>query len=525
MRLDFGNWTQRLLSVEHLKLDIDNPQFSYFSKKKMNQTEIIKFLIDRFEVYELAKDIATDGYLLNEEPIVCKEGESYVVLEGNRRVAACKILLNPHRYLSSQKAQNILKYNYSLDKLNCHVSPTRKDADILIYRRHTTTPVRRWETISQDAHVHKLFSEEAYTIEEIAAKLSESTTNVRKALRRYHIHQYSMTLFEDNPSLREAISNDKFPITNLERLYDYKDGIDFLGISFTFNGEIRKRLDVEEVNKRLRFIVEEVLNDNFNSRVFNRESDKKEYIEYLKSLSDKFDFSKTLSDSATPIEQDIPVENTTAQKEHNEQVNHNEAKKQPVRNKYKLFLENDWETGIKRIDDIFKTMRTLRYDKHIDVVSIALRCYLDMIIYEFLKKKGCLEDASIQENAKINKEHDKLYSKIKRYMIDEFALNEEEIKEEFRHLLKLGQRTDTSTSLSLRGMLQYIISKQELFPDNRQRNALAAFLKGENNVIDLQGFNMLVHNQHYHIEPSQLENTVINLQPLLELINQTIIDE
>ena len=455
MRLDFGNWTQRLLSVEHLKLDIDNPRFSYFSKKKMNQTEIIKFLIDRFEVYELAKDIATDGYLLNEEPIVCKEGESYVVLEGNRRVAACKILLNPHRYLSSQKAQNILKYNYSLDKLNCHVSPTRKDADILIYRRHTTTPVRRWETISQDAHVHKLFSEEAYTIEEIAAKLSESTTNVRKALRRYHIHQYSMTLFEDNPSLREAISNDKFPITNLERLYDYKDGIDFLGISFTFNGEIRKRLDVEEVNKRLRFIVEEVLNDNFNSRVFNRESDKKEYIEYLKSLSDKFDFSKTLSDSATPIEQDIPVENTTAQKEHNEQVNHNEAKKQPVRNKYKLFLENDW----------------------------------------------------------------------KRYMIDEFALNEEEIKEEFRHLLKLGQRTDTSTSLSLRGMLQYIISKQELFPDNRQRNALAAFLKGENNVIDLQGFNMLVHNQHYHIEPSQLENTVINLQPLLELINQTIIDE
>lgn len=28
MRLDFGNWTQRLLSVEHLKLDIDNPRFS-----------------------------------------------------------------------------------------------------------------------------------------------------------------------------------------------------------------------------------------------------------------------------------------------------------------------------------------------------------------------------------------------------------------------------------------------------------------------------------------------------------------
>ncbi len=117
MRLDFSEWSQRLLSIEHLKLDIDNPRFSYFSKKKMNQTEIVKFLIERFDVYDLAKDIASDGYLLNEEPIVCKEGDSYVVLEGNRRVSACKILLNPHRYLSNLKAQNILKYNFSLEKL------------------------------------------------------------------------------------------------------------------------------------------------------------------------------------------------------------------------------------------------------------------------------------------------------------------------------------------------------------------------------------------------------------------------
>lgn len=108
MRVDFSNWTQRTLSVEHLKLDVSNPRFSYFSEKKMNQTEIVKFLIERFKVYELAKDIAADGYWINEEPIVCKEGDNYVVLEGNRRVAACKILLNPYKYLSNQRAQNIL---------------------------------------------------------------------------------------------------------------------------------------------------------------------------------------------------------------------------------------------------------------------------------------------------------------------------------------------------------------------------------------------------------------------------------
>lgn len=89
MRIDYSKWKTRLLSIEHLKLDIKNPRFSYQSTKEMNQTEIIKYLIENYSVYDLAKDIAINGYLLNEAPIVCKENGSYVVLEGNRRVAAC----------------------------------------------------------------------------------------------------------------------------------------------------------------------------------------------------------------------------------------------------------------------------------------------------------------------------------------------------------------------------------------------------------------------------------------------------
>lgn len=88
------------MSIDNLKLDVRNPRFSYQSAKEMNQTEIVKYLIANHAVYELAKAIAINGYLLNEEPIVSKEGDSYVVLEGNRRVAACKILLNPYKYLS-----------------------------------------------------------------------------------------------------------------------------------------------------------------------------------------------------------------------------------------------------------------------------------------------------------------------------------------------------------------------------------------------------------------------------------------
>ena len=90
MKVDYSTWKTRLLSIENLKLDVRNPRFSYQSTRARNQTEIIKYLIEHHAVYDLAKDIAVNGYLINEEPIVCKEGDNYVVLEGNRRVAACR---------------------------------------------------------------------------------------------------------------------------------------------------------------------------------------------------------------------------------------------------------------------------------------------------------------------------------------------------------------------------------------------------------------------------------------------------
>lgn len=137
MKIDYSSWTSRLLSVENLKLDIQNPRFSYQSQRDMNQTEIVKYLIENHSVYDLAKTIAINGYLLNEDPIVCKEGDYFVVLEGNRRVAACKVLLNPYKFLSPQRAKELSKYGTRYEKLRCNIAPTRRDADTIIFKYMT----------------------------------------------------------------------------------------------------------------------------------------------------------------------------------------------------------------------------------------------------------------------------------------------------------------------------------------------------------------------------------------------------
>lgn len=120
----------------------------------------------------VAKAIAINGYLLNEEPIVCKEGDSYVVLEGNRRVAACKILLNPYKFLTTQRAKELSKYEAIGDKIKCNIAPTRRDADALIYNKHTGIPLQKWDKVSQDAFLVNLLQGENLSVEQIAYKLS-----------------------------------------------------------------------------------------------------------------------------------------------------------------------------------------------------------------------------------------------------------------------------------------------------------------------------------------------------------------
>ncbi|MDY0194409.1 MAG: hypothetical protein RBR93_12945, partial [Aliarcobacter butzleri] len=78
-----------------LQLDSQNPRF-FDGDKIRSEPEIIKYLLDYEEIIPLAKEINDYGGLLLGERLICTiENEKYVVLEGNRRCTACKLLLNP----------------------------------------------------------------------------------------------------------------------------------------------------------------------------------------------------------------------------------------------------------------------------------------------------------------------------------------------------------------------------------------------------------------------------------------------
>ena len=80
--------------VSELAFDVRNPRLAEFDTGG-GEPEVIKMLWEMMDVEELVLSIAASGYFPYEPVIVAMEGGSNVVIEGNRRLAAVKLLRQP----------------------------------------------------------------------------------------------------------------------------------------------------------------------------------------------------------------------------------------------------------------------------------------------------------------------------------------------------------------------------------------------------------------------------------------------
>jgi hypothetical protein len=84
------------IPVDKLNFDKGNPRLSEYGVTPQTQeAEIFVILWEAMDVMELIQSIAASGFFSHEPLIVAKEAGKNVVIEGNRRLAAVKVLLNP----------------------------------------------------------------------------------------------------------------------------------------------------------------------------------------------------------------------------------------------------------------------------------------------------------------------------------------------------------------------------------------------------------------------------------------------
>ncbi|MEG3753121.1 hypothetical protein [Psychromonas arctica] len=127
------------ISISKIQLDILNPRHD---ASLDTQEKIIKHLIDKENIKNLAKDIAVNG-LSPIDTLAVIEDESntgkYIVVEGNRRICALTLLNRPQKHKPTKDFFAKLQENGTLipQKVRCTVFENREAADIWIERRHS----------------------------------------------------------------------------------------------------------------------------------------------------------------------------------------------------------------------------------------------------------------------------------------------------------------------------------------------------------------------------------------------------
>ena len=81
------------IKVDKLKLDIHNPRLP-LSYQEKSENEIIEWMLLDASIVELMLSIGQNSFFSGEVLLVIQDNTNYIVVEGNRRLTAVKVLNN-----------------------------------------------------------------------------------------------------------------------------------------------------------------------------------------------------------------------------------------------------------------------------------------------------------------------------------------------------------------------------------------------------------------------------------------------
>ena len=518
MYIDYSSWDTYDYKVSSLILDLNNPRLGYLENVS-SQTQAMKVLIDKEKVYDLAKKISEEGYFVGEEPIICIENGRKIVLEGNRRVAALKLLQNPLKYLPASKARilqkNIVTNVIDVDrKVRCHIAPNRLLANPIIYERHRGDAVQRWKTGNQYAYVAKLY-QDGLSVDDICTVLNETRANVLGPLKIYNLFIEGQVIFLERGN---EINFANFDITNLERFCSLPEVSDFIGVRFSNDdGTLSIHLPRKEFEERVILVFESIMNSENFSREFNKRDNLIELLNKIKS-SPSIDLNTQVDSDASYV--------TSKSENQKKNLDEEKAKVTVRRKKSKGIFANaiiPRETqiyfGNEKLDAMFNEMKGLPLDR---VYSFAflIRAYLDQSLYYYLDTNHLLEECN-KNSAEANLKNGR--AKVKTLLNFVLKGNGNLSTDDFEkcmEILKFIPSKDYS-DVGLKAMLDYVVKYkiQDAFDSQTLRN-----IKDYSGRIK-DGLDLAIHNIYNIVDVTHNKRAWSHLEPLLKFLSENIPNE
>ena len=216
------------IEVSELVFDRRNPRlFEYGLDANSSDDKVIEILWDEMDVQELVLSIEASGFFPHEPIVVAKEDGQNVVIEGNRRLAAVKLLLQPE--LAQSLNLNVPTISTE-DKEKLRRLPaivdTRKTAWVYLGFKHVNGPAK-WSSFAKSqfiADVHRVYG---VPLEDIAQQIGDTHRTVQRLFRGLMVIEQAerLRIFD-----REDRFNKRFAFSHLYTGIGYEGIASFIGL-------------------------------------------------------------------------------------------------------------------------------------------------------------------------------------------------------------------------------------------------------------------------------------------------------
>ena len=215
--------------VDDLRLDARNPRIQR-AGERLSQDDVLRILWREYSVDEVAWSIARNGYFPHEALFAAEEDGDLVVIEGNRRLAAVRLLREPglRKTMNAVDLPKILPGKVAeLDTLPV-IRRQREDVWQYVGFKHVNGP-QAWGSFAKAEYIAWVRNDVGKDLADIAETIGDRHRTVARLYRAYMALKQARAAGAYD--VDEQRSRKRFAFSHLYTGLDYRGIQDFTGIA------------------------------------------------------------------------------------------------------------------------------------------------------------------------------------------------------------------------------------------------------------------------------------------------------
>lgn len=221
------------IDLNRLTFDPKNPRLPHKFYNQEDESLVIDYMIRHENIIELMKSISITGYSDAEPLLVVPNQDNFIVVEGNRRLAALKLLSNPKlAKIRINTIKEVLEEaEHRPSKIPCIVYEERSDIlDYLGYRH--ITGVKDWGPLEKARYLDQLYS--IYSIDRnstsVYSKLAKMIGSKSDYVAKLHTSLKLYEVANDSAFFDTEITDNDIDFSWIPTAIGYKGIREFIGL-------------------------------------------------------------------------------------------------------------------------------------------------------------------------------------------------------------------------------------------------------------------------------------------------------